>query len=579
MDKKRYVEYVKQYIQECAVGQQDSLMPLLSMFKIRGRPMNMRLHFQLAPMFKLASPKRQVWQCARQVGKSFGISSKGQLMSSLMPDFHTLFVQPRFDQIKRFNQTVLRPLMRSNLLKDDLISAEDARAFLLKTFRNNSNLYLEYAFINAERIRGISGVSAMFIDEAQDIDDDFLPIIRETMSAAMRHRYEQYTGTPKTTDGTLNILFEDSSKGEWCIPCSCKKKFNIASPDMDLFKMMGEKTIICAGCGKDLDTRTGYYVHAFPERKNTFPGYHVSQVTHPLHCALPDKWKDLLSKMYDYSKVKFYNEVLGIPCDESVKLLSLQDLKDACNSFEQDYNEALKKIPNYDIRVLGVDWSGGGLLGHSYTSCAILAGRPGSDTLDTLFTARLPLGLKPEEESEILRRYMSDFKCHFMAHDYTGAGYLREVIMVQAGVPQNKFIPFTYAVSPKKDIISRHKPTDGARMSYIIDKPRSLSVLVNMIKSKKVSLPVIRKDNPVITDLLNLVEDPREMAKGNILYLITKAAGKPDDLAHALNFAASAIWFSRGRYPTLAQTQKYLIPKDILEQVDPIGMSKIDMGP
>jgi hypothetical protein len=112
-------------------------------------------------------------------------------------------------------------------------------------------------------------------------------------------------------------------------------------------------------------------------------------------------------------------------------------------------------------------------------------------------------------------------------------------------------------------------------MSYILDKPRSLAFTIAAIRSGQLTLPAVRLDRvgaPVATDplldLLALQEDPRETRYGNILYLITRAAGKPDDCAHAINFAAMACWYNRGTFPKL-DIARYAISQKDLAEADP----------
>ena len=570
------LDLVKTYITECAEGKQTSLAPLLSTYTIRGEPMSLKAHFQMYPMFKLRRPRTQTWRCARQVAKSYSICALGGLLSGFIPDFNALYVQPRFDQIKRLNNTVMRPLLKSNVLQNDMLDGENLRALGIKHFNNNSIQYMDFAFMSVERLRGITGCCANFLDEVQDIDIDFLPIIRETMSADIRYGYTMNTGTPKTTDNTLSLLYDAGSGGHWGIRCGCGK-WNICAEDQDIFKMIGDKTIICAKCGKPLDTRLGKWLHARPDLRNSHESYHVSQVTHPYHCAIPEKWQDLLDKIGGpgaYTKLKLYNEVFGIPCDDSVNLLTIDDIRAASNGFDNDYQKCVAMCSNYDMRVLGVDWSGGGALGHSFTSGAIVGSKPGSDVLDCIFKFRLQMGLKPEEEAQLLAKYFEDFKCNFFAHDYTGAGYLREVLMAQNGIQADKLIPFTYAVSPRKDVVSRHMPADGSRSSFILDKPRSLALMISLIKNHKITLPAMKKDRSILQDLLALVEDPRELDRGNILYLISKKANKSDDFAHGLNFATSAIWYSRGGYPQITDLSRYQVAAATAEAIDPFWSVK-----
>jgi hypothetical protein len=233
--------------------------------------------------------------------------------------------------------------------------------------------------------------------------------------------------------------------------------------------------------------------------------------------------------------------------------------------------DALRMRKYYNHVVMGVDWSGGGALGKSFTSGCILGSRPGSQRLDCLYAFRLPMGLKPEDEASIIMKYMKDFDCLFLAHDYTGAGYLREVILNNAGIALEELIPFTYAFVPKKDIISLYAPADGARQSYILDKARSLAIMCGLVRNRMITLPKMRdkEDHPVITDLLALVEDPKEMPRGGIAYMIQRSPDKSDDFAHALNMASSAIWKMRGGYPNLVDVSRYSMSQSTLEQIDP----------
>lgn len=564
------------YVDAVSSGKLKTLAPLIPLFSYQGKPMTLERHFQLSPMYTLNIPTNMVFQCGRQIGKSFGIGEKGILLSGLLPDFHTLYVQPRFDQIKRFNTAIVQPLLRSCVIRDELIDKQQTSSFLMRNFKNNSIMYMEFCLISPDRTRGISGISHVFYDECQDLDLDNMEVISEVMSATIDYGFSQYTGTPKTTDGSLAVLFERSSQAHLVIPCSCGHH-NTAHPGEDLFKMIGKwddnlKTgIHCSKCDRGLDCTQGYFKHLYPDRRVDFPGYHVGQITHPLHCAIENKWASLLYKYNNYTKAKFYNEIAGVPCDESVKMLTREHLEKACNETEPTLSAALARRKYYSSTILGVDWSGGGSLGKSYTAGAIVGERPGTQQLDCIHAFRLPMGISPEDEAAILVKYMREFGCQCLAHDYTGAGNLRETMMNNAGIPAERLIPFTYAWAPKKDIISLHNPADGSRQSYILDKARSLAMMCGLIRAKMITLPKMRDrdENPVITDLLALVEDPKEMPRGGIIYMIQRAPDKSDDFAHALNMATSAYWKIRGGYPQVHDVGRYTITPDVLREIDP----------
>jgi hypothetical protein len=273
--------------------------------------------------------------------------------------------------------------------------------------------------------------------------------------------------------------------------------------------------------------------------------------------------------MDNYSKTKFYNEILGEPLDEAVKLLTLTDLQQASNKGNCKLADAASHVKEYEATVIGVDWSGGGELSHSYTAIAVCGIKPGSDQIDCIYAERLPHGMRPEEEARLILQYMRIFHCTYIAHDFTGAGYLRELLLAQAGVPPGQIVPYSYTVMSNKDPIVFNPPSATGRYFYSLDKPRSLIIMCQMIKRCKITLPEYDSAPEILSDLLALNEDPKEVSRGNIIYLIGKKPKASDDFAHALNFACSAIWWSREKYPEMAESERFRSSKDLINLVDP----------
>ena len=575
-------DYLTDYFTALQQGRVDSFAALLPLFMIGEDHMSTELHYQLTPFFRLEQPMSTVYMCSRQVGKSMGVSAQTILRGHFYKGFHTLIIEPRADQLARFNGTILRPLLKNCLIRDRIIDAVNLGKFFVKELKSGSIIYLEYCFQSPDRARGISGASSVVFDEAQDIEYEHLPAVIETMSASRRFGFQQYTGTPKTTDGTLGVLWEDSSQAEWIIPCQHCSKKNIPALGHDILKMLGRDTVVCAKCGKPLDGRLGAYVHARPELASSHAGYHFSQITHPLHYGIKTKWQMLRGKMEGpgaYSQAKFYNEVLGVPCDESVKLLSQADLIKASTKHPNDYDKTLSLRNRYAGYVMGVDWSGGGDLSDSYTAISVVGFRNGTDVVDCLYAERIPPGLSPEEEaSHIMERFRA-LQCAYLAHDYGGAGYIRESLLRQAGLADHQIVPYTYVNQSSKDVIVYNPPTGaGTRFSYSIDKARSLAVMCAMVRALKITLPAYDDQSRlVLDDLLNLVEMPREMPRGGTMYLIGKAAKKSDDFAHALNYACSAIWYTRQAYPNLSDmVQKFRMSETQLALAAASDPSKLD---
>lgn len=550
-------EFVNEFFRAADAGEVKSFAPLLPLFRMGEDHLSTELHFQMAPMYNFEQPRTSVYMCGRQVGKTAGFTTQTILRGHFYRGFHTLIIEPRADQLQRYNQTILKPILRDCLIQDQMIRRPEIGNFFVKEMNSGSIIYLEYCYISPDRVRGISAIQSVTFDESQDLNYDFIPVIEQVMAASRRFGFRQFTGTPKTSDGTLAVLWADSSMAEWVIPCGRCSKLNVPSIDHDLIKMIGKKGLSCAKCGRLVDARRGYYEHARPERRAVHAGYHVSQVVHPLHYAIPAKWQALLERMEgpgSYSKAKFYNEVLGVPCDENVKLLSQEDLIAAATKARNTVDAAAKVRNQYEGYILGVDWSGGGELDCSYTAYAVAGFRAGTDVLDCLLAGKLPIGMSPEDESAMLLKLFRDLGCVYLAHDFGGAGYIRESLMRQAGLPTHQIIPFTYVHSTQKDVISYNPPTSGGqRFSYSIDKARSLAIICAALRNKKVSLPAYDEESrKTLDDLLNLVELPRELPHGNTIYLIGRAPKKPDDFAHALNFACSAVWYTRQAYPELS---------------------------
>ena len=100
------------------------------------------------------------------------------------------------------------------------------------------------------------------------------------------------------------------------------------------------------------------------------------------------------------------------------------------------------------------------------------------------------------------------FRPEYIAHDFTGAGNVRESMLIGMGIPEDRLIPFTYVYSPNKDIISYSDDNEnsGTRKAYSMDKPRSIVVTCTMIKAGKITLPNYQDCKHLTDDLLNLLD-------------------------------------------------------------------------
>jgi len=540
-------------------GELLTLIPFLSLFKLNGRTMNLKLHYQLAPMYNTRQAPNTVFMCARQLGKSYALCSSSEIRSALIPNYHTLIIQPRADQIQRLNRTVYQPLMRSCPIQSMLIASPELSKFALKTYNNGSLTYLEYCFLNPDRIRGSSGLACCTYDEVQDVEYEFITIINETMSASLYWGFSIYTGTPKTTDTTLALLWDRSSKAEWLIRCRHCNYFNVPNPEHDLLKMLGKTGPICAKCGKPINVADGGYVHAIPDRMYSFPGYHISQTIHPMHTTMPHKWARLMEKVNTYRELELYNEVFGWPYDAATSPLTLTDLQKAVHSLPAvNRPEDIEPLASkYRYITVGVDWSGGGPISDSYTAYAVLGLRADSDVIDVLYGRRIPKGSTPSEEADEILSWISGSGADAFAFDNGGAGFTRLEILKHRGlmsIPNLTIVPINYVAPRSGDVMRPHTNVRESDLYYYsLDKSRSLAVTVMALKSQRIQIPAfdVADEGAYQRDFLALREDPRKSLSNDTVIIIIKKPGVPDDFAHAVNFGCSQIWDHFGAYPRI----------------------------
>ena len=564
-------EILNKYAEMVRNGEITSFAPLLHLLRFENKPLTLKKHFQLEPLFGMHMPKRQCVMCCRQIGKSVSLAAQTLLTSSLIPYYHSLVIQPLFSQIRNFSNQIFRPLMVNSYIAENILDESLENNMLIRTFKNGSRVHFSYSSDkDASRVRGISGISRCAFDETQHLFEEVIPIVGETMSAVEDFGIYQFSGTPLTTDNLLNRLYEQGSMGEIVIPCDHCHYSNVAGIKQDLLKMIGKTTCICAKCGKPLDPRKGFLEFEHPERRNSFMSWHVSAITHPLHCTNKDKWSELLYKYETYSKSTFLNEVLGVPCDENVKLLSVQELKKASHNRPNTIEAAKKVLQEFATILCGVDWGGGGVEGQSTTTIAVMGQRPGQKKLEVIYCERLPPGMGHLEEVARIMNVAKAFGAKILAHDATGAGALRESILMNQGASSFlTIVPFTYVFAPRQELIKFHPATGSSRPYYTLDKSRSLYITVCAIKACQILLPEYNSAAKELDDFLALAEEIRELPNSSQLHLIVRGSSHPDDMAHAVSLGAHAFWYINRCLPSLGSLEKWNVSKENMDLIAP----------
>lgn len=543
-------------------GKLDSLVPLLFLLQFEGHPVSLADHFMFAPLFKLRRPLKRILKCARRVGKTFQICADAELLSWVIPYYKTLIVTPLYSQVSRLSIEYLNLFPRHNPFAARFVDKKCIDQLLKKTFRTGSQIEMSYALTSVDRIRSI-GANDCRIDEIQDMDDSFIPVIEMTMGAVKetgnnpKVAVSTYSGTPKTLDNPINRLWERSSQAEVVIRCGCGKE-NIAGARYDLLNMIGKTTCICAKCGKPLEVEKAYWLHQVPEVRGDFEGLHMPQVIHPNHCRSAASWRILLDRIKEWPTAKVMNEIHGESFDDATMPVTLKELRDASNlALDNTLKACAAARRRARFCVVGIDWEGGGMDRTSTTVISVCYLLTGSETVHVGYLDRLPGGLSDEEINGRILNVIHSVRPDRIAHDFANGGGVKETLLIQSGVPVKQVVPFRYDFSPGGNIIRlQHHGASRGRGCFQMDKTRSIKIVCTAIKRQKIIFPQAEYSFHITSDFLNIKEETVESARGSDYTLIRRKAGKTDDAVNSVNLAASALWYMEGKYPQLAMASQ-----------------------
>lgn len=601
-DNTRNLLIASHYLSRSNIATLKPILPLL--LSLKGKPYTLDRYFPFEPFFRTRLSKIILLKSARQVSKSTSLAAQGLIFSNCIPYMSTLYITPLFEMVRRFSQNYVRRFIEESPFKSMFSGSKTTNNVLQRSFKNRSQMIFSFAYLDAERTRGVSA-DKNSIDEIQELNIDFLPIIHETMSGSEDWGLIQYAGTPKSLDNTIEQLWQDSSMAEWCIKChhgGCGH-WNVPAYSHDLLKMIGKVRsdisedrpgVVCAKCQKPIDPkRQGRWVHAkkpyldeagiqrFP--RWDFAGYHIPQIIMPMHYGNPKKWATLVGKMRGRGNTPFnvfMNEVCGESYDTGSKLVTVTDLKAAaCLPWQNRADDASKHIGNYVYRVVSVDW-GGNFTGHkpgqlklSFTVITVLGITP-DGKVDVLWGVRVLNSLEYEYEAALIVSAIRKFKCSHFVHDYGGTGAERELLVRQAGFPLNNIILMKYHGAASQNIIVLRPGTDvHPRPWYSVDRSRSLFTTTHCIR-----VGLIRffqydykgtEDPGLLHDFLALQEEISDSRIGTPIHCIVRNPKMHDDFAHAVNIGACALWYMADAWPNIAEASRFEIPSEIMEHVHP----------
>jgi hypothetical protein len=479
------------------------------------------------------SHKNILMMTSRQVEKSTTLAIRSYILTCLIPHFRVLYVSPSSTQTKQFSNDRLKELRETcaelrtwypNALMDNVFE---------KKAINRSQITLRYAYLNADRCRGLSADS-IFIDEFQDILLDNIPVIVEASSHS-RFRYLMYSGTPKSQDNPIEHYWANaSSQNEWAVPC--ERHGRPSDPRTWHWNILGENNIgreglICDKCGKPISAAhpLAKWVRTspIPTDETRFEGFRISQLMVPwIH------WNDILAKYRDYPRARFMNEVLGRSFDSGQRPLSQDDLRANCDpelKMAADAVQAILAKTNSPIYA-GVDWGQ-----DSTKSYTVLVLATYVNGFFTVFFAHRFEGseMDPGVQVDKIKRFIRQFKIRRCGVDYGGGHHPNAELLKEFG--RDRIVKFQYATT--KGLWRYDEEIDR----YKVHKHEMMSVVFNAIKSGKVfRFPCWEEwQDPFGSDMLSIFSEYNERTR---LTEYKKSLNATDDTMHAVIFAFLASY-------------------------------------
>jgi hypothetical protein len=467
--------------------------------------------------------RRILLKCARQVEKSTYLGNRALCYMSIIPSFKVLYVSPSATQTTTFsNDRIKEPLETSPVLRRFTTTMLSSN-ILEKQLVNRSKMTMRYAFLNADRARGIPAWM-LEIDEFQDVLSDNIPVIEQCLSHAPE-QWKQfiYAGTPKSLDNNIETYWANhSTQNEWAVPHDCKggeggRFWNVLGE-----KNIGKKGLICENCGTLIDAMHPDAQWARMVKSAPFEGYRIPQLMVPWK-----KWSEILLDYKRYPRDKFYNEVLGISYDSGLRPLTRGQMKDCCNpAVKMSEIEQYRKLSYSQPVFAGIDWGTGE---HSYS--VISLGTYINSVFRIFFIHRFEgEDVDPPRQLARIDELIRYFNVKVVGADY-GGGYDRNDHLVRQIGPK-RLQKFQYMANFNKKVA--YDPKLGR---WKLARTEVMSDVFNAIKRMQQGQRVIEFpcweefQDPYAMDCLNIFSEYNKSLR-KIQY--KHSQDKPDDAFHSI---------------------------------------------
>jgi hypothetical protein len=480
--------------------------------------------------------KRVLLMCGRQVEKSTLLGNRALSFCCLIPSYKVLYVSPSMTQTKTFsNDRVKDPIDTSPVLRA-FTSTMLSQNILEKQFVNRSKITMRYAYLNADRTRGVPA-HKLLIDEMQDIISDNIPVIEQCLSHSPEElkRYV-YSGTPKSLDNVIEDYWSNrSTQNQWAVPCDCKtgdggRYWNILGE-----KNIGLKHLICERCGKRI-----YSMHqdaqwaaatAWDPRHAPFEGFRIPQLMVPWL-----DWSGLLYNFNHYPRNQFYNEVLGVSFDSGFRPLTKAEVMANCRN-EIMMSDAGKYMNQSNDREIfaGIDWGTGE---NSYT--VLTLGCYVGNKFRIFYWHRfIGEDTEPERMLGKIEDICRSFNCRIIGTDYGGGHYPNDTLVRKFG--KERVMKYQYAGRLNTKVKWEPKLN-----RWLVHRTEVMSALFNALKRGNVfEFPRwVEMKDPYASDMTNIYSEYNAKLR---MIQYGHTSGKTDDSFHSMLYCFLASMIRRPR--------------------------------
>lgn len=424
-----------------------------------GAPLSLAGRNYLKPIYDFGY-RNIILKCGRQVEKSSTLRHVMLTRSLFKSHYRSLYVSPSQSQTSDFAKELGKVIAGSPYVVNNFTSPALVNQTLERQFLNGSTIKLRSAFLHADRCRGIS-VMDLYIDEIQDFLMHNMPVIEECQSHYQDVSRRMYSGTPKSFNNPIEVVWQDSSMSEWMIKCSgCNNWNNLGVNNI------GMHHLICAKCGKQINPIEGQWVSR--RKHGLFKGFRISQLMVPFSA-----WDKILEKYERYSPAKFHNEVLGESFDSSDVPITEKDIVNACDPQMPMYWSKTRDIQSFPT-FMGIDW---GTSEEDKSRTVVTIGYYRTPNLFQYIYCK-KFGEKEKDplyQIEEIAKLFGRFKCDIVCADW-GFGHVQNRIL-QDKLGPDKVVVVYYSHNQKKNVQWNQK----GRM-FVVNKPRLMSNMFSGVK-------------------------------------------------------------------------------------------------